>query len=539
LLPIDEVNGELTAGQQQPAALFVVDPILRAARKSGTGGEKSPCSLRSAEADNMPERGDSTIKIVSEEQAHALARAAIDYELEKDRDRPAVRLAARVSAILKADFVIVAGGDCSWSVLGAGPVQQPFMSADALALFDALESGVAAVRRVGAEDWTLLTYGGDVRVGLAVEGDWTLSPVPLFKLASVVTARVARARGARPASETVARLHYRMMHRLARVTGLLRVSETILRYAASAVDARLGALAVAQAGDNRASIVATHGYPRALVEHVRIEPGAGVIGSVIASRRPVHASGADEEVGRPRRPRYHTSSFIAVPILGGRDVLGAICVTDKKGDRAFDESDVAVLRTFAAGAALALDRERATDSAEAYAHAAAVDTVTGVFNRRYFQVRLDEELQRSRRHQIPLALLLIDVDDFKHVNDSHGHLAGDTVLRDIGEILRHSVRIFDVCARFGGEEFVIIMPGSSSDNAQRIAERIREHIEAYRPSDRVLGGLRVTVSIGLAVSSSGSTASQLLERADRALYAAKHAGKNCIRGDEETDAEDL
>ncbi|HEY2849198.1 MAG TPA: GGDEF domain-containing protein, partial [Gemmatimonadaceae bacterium] len=179
------------------------------------------------------------------------------------------------------------------------------------------------------------------------------------------------------------------------------------------------------------------------------------------------------------------------------------------------------------------------DSAEAYAHAAAVDTVTGVFNRRYFQVRLDEELQRSRRHQIPLALLLIDVDDFKHVNDSHGHLAGDTVLRDIGEILRHSVRIFDVCARFGGEEFVIIMPGSSSDNARRIAERIREHIEAYRPSDRVLGALRVTVSIGLAVSSSGSTASQLLERADRALYSAKHAGKNCIRGDEPAETEDL
>src|SRR5206468_8305495 len=82
----------------------------------------------------MPHRGDSKIKIVSEEQAHALAAAAIDYELEKDRDRPAVRLAERVSAILKADFVILSGGDCSWSVLGAGHAQQPFVSAGALAL---------------------------------------------------------------------------------------------------------------------------------------------------------------------------------------------------------------------------------------------------------------------------------------------------------------------------------------------------------------------------------------------------------------------
>jgi diguanylate cyclase (GGDEF)-like protein len=206
-------------------------------------------------------------------------------------------------------------------------------------------------------------------------------------------------------------------------------------------------------------------------------------------------------------------------------------MTDRRGDQAFARGDVAALRIFAAGAALALERERALDSAEAYAHAAAVDPVTGVFNRRYFQVRLDEELQRSHRHQIPLALLMIDIDDFKRVNDSHGHLAGDIILRDVGEILRRSVRVFDVCARFGGEEFVIIMPGSSSENALRIAERIRERIETYRPADRTLATTRVTVSVGLAVSSSEATVSQLLERADQALYAAKRAGKNCIRGD--------
>jgi diguanylate cyclase (GGDEF)-like protein len=329
----------------------------------------------------------------------------------------------------------------------------------------------------------------------------------------------------------VARLHYRMMHRLARASGLLAVSDTIIGHAAHAVEARLGAVAVTRAGDPAlASIVATFGYPRALVEHVRIEPGAGVIGTVLRSRKPLHATTGNHSIGT-RRPRYHTSSFVAVPILGDREVLGAICVTDRRGDRAFARQDVAALRTFAAGAALALERERALDSAEAYAHAATVDPVTGVFNRRYFQVRLDEELQRSHRHQIPLALLMIDVDDFKRVNDSHGHLAGDTILRDVGEILRRSVRVFDVCARFGGEEFVIIMPGSTSDNALRIAERIRERIDHYRPSDGVLAMTHVTVSVGLAVSSAGATVGHLLERADQALYEAKRAGKNCIRGD--------
>jgi diguanylate cyclase (GGDEF)-like protein len=96
---------------------------------------------------------------------------------------------------------------------------------------------------------------------------------------------------------------------------------------------------------------------------------------------------------------------------------------------------------------------------------------------------------------------MIDIDDFKSVNDSYGHLAGDAVIRDVAEILRRSVRVFDVCARFGGEEFAIIMPGSVVDSAAMVAERIRERIEAYRPTEPGLERIKLTVSIGLAVSS--------------------------------------
>jgi len=481
----------------------------------------------------MRSRGDSSLRIVSEGQAHALASAALDYGAETDRHHGGEQLAARISAIVAADVVLLAYTAGPWSVVAAAPGEHPFTSIEALAAFDDLPPGIAAVRNVDGQDWTLLTSGREPAVvALAIVGDWSLSPAPFFHLASIVSETHARSRREPPAASlAVSRLHYRMLHRLARVSGLLAVGDTIIRHAASAVDARLGALAVTQAGDpGQASIVATFGYPRALVEHVRIEPGTGVIGTVMRSRKPLHATTADGSIGA-RRPRYHTSSFVAVPILGDREVLGAICVTDRRGDEAFSRRDVAALRMFAAGAALSLERERALDSAEAYAHAATVDPVTGVFNRRYFQVRLDEELQRAHRHQIPLALLMIDVDDFKRVNDSHGHLAGDTILRDVGDILRRSVRVFDVCARFGGEEFVIIMPGSTSENAMRIAERIRERIEHYRPSDGVLAMTRVTVSVGLAVSSTGATVGQLLERADQALYEAKRAGKNCIRGD--------
>jgi diguanylate cyclase (GGDEF)-like protein len=256
-----------------------------------------------------------------------------------------------------------------------------------------------------------------------------------------------------------------------------------------------------------------------------------VIGTVLQSGRPIRETGLEETL-RVRRPRYRTNSYVAVPILTARETLGALCVTDKQDDGVFSARDAAALRMFAAGAALALARERALRAADVYAHAAAVDPVTNLFNRRYFQVRLDEELQRSKRNQIPIALLLIDVDDFKAVNDSFGHLAGDVVLGDLGEILRGCVRVFDVCARFGGEEFVIIMPGGTKENAFRIAERIRRRVEAYRPSDPALETLRITVSIGFSVSSPATAVSELLDLSDKALYAAKHAGKNCIKSAE-------
>jgi len=213
-----------------------------------------------------------------------------------------------------------------------------------------------------------------------------------------------------------------------------------------------------------------------------------------------------------------------MPLVSGRDVLGVVAVTDRRDDRVFTSEDLSTLRAMAAPAALALCRELALVQAENYALTAAIDALSGAFNRRHFHVRLEEELQRSRRHALSLGFLMIDIDDFKSVNDSHGHLAGDTVIRDVAEILRHSVRVFDVCARFGGEEFAIIMPGSVVESAAMVAERIRERIETYRPTEPGLEHLRLTVSIGLAVSSPEMSSRDLIEK--RRRCSCRSDGKN-------------
>jgi diguanylate cyclase (GGDEF)-like protein len=471
---------------------------------------------------------------ISEEQARLLLELHLDIGNAPDPAAGLEGLAQAITGIVAAKVLFLSKLDRVWSVSAESQLEPGLAPAGGIGpTFDRVaELPVPkSVERWhdGETMWTLVpcgTHPGPPSV-MAMEGDWTHSSRVLLSLAGNVSqALCANAVSSR------ARLRlttHRLSGLLSRLTGQKAVCEAIVRCAARAVTARIAAVGVTDASEGRLSIVATQGYPLALVEHLRIDPGAGILGSVLQSGRAMHVRNilTLPQPHRPR-PRYRTSSFVAVPIRASREILGVICVTDRGDNRPFTHEDVSTLRGIAAPAALALGRERALLQAEAYAHAAAVDPLSGAFNRRHFHVRLEEELQRSRRHEIQLALLMIDIDDFKSVNDSFGHLAGDTVIKGIADILRRSVRVFDVCARFGGEEFVIIMPGSGTASAMNVAERIRERIESFRPSDRTLEGLSITASVGLAVSSPGMSGREIIARADQALYLAKRAGKNRV-----------
>lgn len=161
------------------------------------------------------------------------------------------------------------------------------------------------------------------------------------------------------------------------------------------------------------------------------------------------------------------------------------------------------------------------------------DSLMDIYNRRYLDRRLADEVARARRYNMPLSILMIDIDHFKRINDTHGHQVGDQILRHLGKLITDTVRTTDIVARYGGEEIVVIAPNSSADTAARLAERLRMAVEsatlATDQSQDEKRPIRITVSIGVAFFGKDiSDARTLIHRADEALYSAKNEGRNCV-----------
>ncbi len=160
------------------------------------------------------------------------------------------------------------------------------------------------------------------------------------------------------------------------------------------------------------------------------------------------------------------------------------------------------------------------------------DDLTGIYNHRFFVEQLTREVERHRRYSTPLSLLMIDIDYFKHYNDSNGHLAGDQVLKTIARLIERGVRQTDIVARYGGEEFAAILTNTETKGAFDIAERVRKNVADTRfPNERAQPNKDLTVSVGMAtISPSISTLTDLIREADHALYRAKKAGRNRTEG---------
>ncbi len=267
------------------------------------------------------------------------------------------------------------------------------------------------------------------------------------------------------------------------------------------------------------------GWQRSDLEGTRFPARTGLVASAV--RHGSALGGPGDRVDQLRVFGEHMrlrglSALRVLPLRSGDQVLGTLVVGSRRGG-AFGGDGARRLEVIALQVADALLRARLFEQTE---RLASTDGLTGVYNHRTFQLRLDEQLRLALRHGRALSLVLCDVDHFKKVNDVHGHPAGDAVLRGVARLLEEEARATDLVARYGGEEFAVLMPETDGAGALAIAERIRARLEATRfPTDA--GELRVTLSLGIATApGDGAEKARLVEVADACLYHAKRAGRN-------------
>ncbi|MBI5233291.1 MAG: diguanylate cyclase [Deltaproteobacteria bacterium] len=228
---------------------------------------------------------------------------------------------------------------------------------------------------------------------------------------------------------------------------------------------------------------------------------------------------------------FENMSALVVPIVFNDEVLGTLFLRARR-DGGFTSKEISFCKIVANASYFAIKNANLYDEVrterEHLKKVTTMDQLTGLYNHNYFYTRLDEEMSRAFRYSVPLSLMMLDIDDFKMINDTYGHRVGDTVLKGLSMILKDCVRKTDVVARYGGEEFAILLPHTSLDGAVGEAERIRQFVEGHSFSGI---GRNITISIGVASFVKGEVASsgELVNRADRELYAAKKAGKNCVR----------
>jgi diguanylate cyclase (GGDEF)-like protein len=172
--------------------------------------------------------------------------------------------------------------------------------------------------------------------------------------------------------------------------------------------------------------------------------------------------------------------------------------------------------------------EKLRESERRYKELSITDDLTKLYNSRHFYERLHLEMERTTRYRHPLSLLMVDIDDFKKFNDTHGHLAGDKVLAKTGKVIQNALRDSDSGYRYGGEEFAVILPETSGPGAVQVAERIRKEFAAMSIPLPETGACSITASIGVTELREREKSSEFIRRADRNLYAAKAAGKNRV-----------
>ena len=224
----------------------------------------------------------------------------------------------------------------------------------------------------------------------------------------------------------------------------------------------------------------------------------------------------------PLVSRFKIASGLSVPMLSRGKVIGAMLAHAKTSCH-FNQEAIPILSLIANQTAITVDKIRLHNETEQFAF---TDELTGLYNRRHFIKMAEGEVDRAIRYKHSLAYIMFDLDRFKQVNDTYGHPAGDQVLKTVASLVRQELRDIDLLGRYGGEEFVILLPETNLRGAREVAERLRKQV-ARTQITIAQGKISITISLGVSiVSPECNSLTQLIEASDKALYAAKEGGRN-------------
>jgi diguanylate cyclase (GGDEF)-like protein len=374
-----------------------------------------------------------------------------------------------------------------------------------------------------------VAWGGDVRhVAIAVFRERRELDEGGLELALTIADLTAAGFG-RLEAEARARSRARQDAALIRAARALNASleldevlRTLAREAAEAVDAEISGVYL---GNAETGGVATAGYNVTDAWHgISLRAGEGAAGQVLATGRPFQTCDYHSDTTVPGHETLRAfRSAVAVPMAWNDELKGALSVGWTEARR-IEPEDVRTLEAIADLATVACCN---AETYEEVQQAARTDALTGLLNHGAMQVRLREEIARAQRDGTVLSCVILDLDDFKQVNDSRGHQAGDALLRGVADLLRAELRPYDQVARYGGDEFVLLLPGSDEEAACQVAERVRDAVAAEAvPGSRL--ELAGACSLGVAQWHEPLDAAALLEHADRALLLAKRTGKGRV-----------
>jgi diguanylate cyclase (GGDEF)-like protein len=260
---------------------------------------------------------------------------------------------------------------------------------------------------------------------------------------------------------------------------------------------------------------------------MRIPGSVGYAVKAVSEKTPLLIHNCDNDPAcKPGQMDYRgdTQSAVVAPLILRDQVLGSLSL-ESNTLNAFNNNDLRLLVSFAATATAAIQNARLHQEAQTMA---ITDDLTGLYNRRGLYELGQREVERARRFRRPLAAIMMDIDNFKQINDTYGHSTGDQVLQAVAQRCRENLRKIDILGRLGGDEFAILLPETDMFTASSVAERVRQYI-AETPVETQQVNLDVTVSIGIARATDDiNYLDKLIRRADSAMYTAKNGGRNRI-----------